>query len=921
MIARCLTVFTAPLCASLLSCSTPPANGKPTFAQWQSAPSASARAEIQALDPIWHEPGLNATGSMPLGNGEFGANVWMDAGGDLLVLLSHTDSFSEAERLLKLGRVRVHCDPPFPVDASFVQRLNIETGSLTISAQGVQLEMFVDAGSPSLFLSMTSDVPRTACATLESWRTSEHVLKGEELKSSWLMHDAPASVEVKESADVIVPSDDAVVWYHRNESSYTPFTLAHQGLSDVASSFEDPLILRTFGGRVDGDGWERVNSNTMSTAAPTRRTSMHITASCSQADDLEGWLERLGERAAAAPSFDAARKRTAAWHASRWNESFVFVNPPREKSLLETAHPIRIGYDSNAQNRFDGVISDVRFITDDANVVIANENGSTWKLAPELEAKSDFIIDAWIQPSAPQSTGRIADKITAGGSDGFLFDLQQGKLRAIVGTTTLQSDASPPVGERSHVVLAYAAGEGGKLQLCLNDTLVAESPRAVRASTSVSSAYALQRFVTLAATRGSFPVKFNGSIFTIAPQPINGKEFNDDWRAWGGSYWWQNTRLPYHGMLARGDADTMQSLFGFYSRLLPISKARASSYYNASGAYFPETMTTMGTYANADYGWDRDGKSAGDIDCAWWRWAWNQGPELVALMLDHWDYTQDRKQLEAQTLPMAREVLAYFDSRFARDADGALVISPTQSLETYWTGVVNDLPTVAGLREITSRLCALPADVGSAEDRALWERMRVACPPLPIVANTKTGEVRFAAAAKFNPQRSNCENPELFAIWPFQASGVLRDDLTVGRASYASRIEHFTNGWPQDGQQAARLGLADEAASILIAKSKNTNRAFRFPTFWGPNFDWVPDQCHGGNLMTTMQEMLLQSAGRQIVVCPALPSSWSGHFRLKAAYNTTVTASLRDGKVEWITVDPPERMQDVVLGDGWVRMR
>ncbi len=856
---------------------------------------------------------------MPMGNGELGANVWMESSGDLIVLLSHTDSFSEAERLLKLGRVRVHCEPPFPVDASFTQRLNLEAGVLTIAASGVQLELFIDAGSPSVFLSMQSDIPRSLTASLEPWRTSERVLKGEELKSSWLMQSAPTSVDVKESADVLVEAEDAVVWYHRNEFSYTAFTLERQGLASVASQFEDPLILRTFGGRLDGDGWTRTSPTTMATEAPARQTSLHITASCSQADDLAGWLDRLAERAASVPALAVARARTGAWLQSRWDDSFVFVEPPREKSLLQSAHPIRIGYDSNAQNRFVGEISDVRFITPDADVLVATENGSTWKPSDALESQTDFTVDAWISPAEANLTGRIADKLTAGGADGFLFDLQQGRLRAIVGDVTVQSDARPPVGLRSHVALVYRSGSEVSLQVYLNDALVGESTRKAKPTLSVSLAYALQRFVTLAATRGAFPVKFNGSIFTIAPHPINGKEFNDDWRAWGGSYWWQNTRLPYHGMLARGDGDAMQSLFAFYSRLLPISKARAAIYYNAGGAYFPETMTTMGSYANADYGWNREGKAAGDIDCAWWRWAWNQGPELVALMLDHWDYTQDRAQLETQTLPMAREVLAYFDTRFSRDAEGLLILEPTQSLETYWSGVVNDLPTIAGLREITARLTALPSDIGSADDRALWERVRRACPPMPTTTDAASGAIRFAAAAKFDAQRSNCENPELFAVWPFQASGVYREDLEIGRASYGARVEHFVNGWPQDGQQAARLGLAEEAANNLLAKARNTHPAFRFPTFWGPNFDWVPDQCHGGNLMTTLQEMLLQSVGEKIVVCPALPTNWSGHFRLKAAFNTTVTASLHDGSVDWITVEPPERMQDVILGEGWTR--
>jgi hypothetical protein len=195
--------------------------------------------------------------------------------------------------------------------------------------------------------------------------------------------------------------------------------------------------------------------------------------------------------------------------------------------------------------------------------------------------------------------------------------------------------------------------------------------------------------------------------------------------------------------------------------------------------------------------------------------------------------------------------------------------------------------------------------------------MKAACPDLPMRIEAGAPS-RFAPAEKFNPQRSNCENPELMAIWPFALSGVGRGLLEEGRASYATRIEKMTHGWTQDGQQAARLGLADQAASNLLSKVRNTHANFRFPAFWGPNFDWLPDQCHGGNLLTTAQEMLLQSVGDRIIVCPAVPKDWSGRFRLRAARNTTVTASIAGGVVEWLVVDPPERLRDVVAGEGWI---
>ena len=94
------------------------------------------------------------------------------------------------------------------------------------------------------------------------------------------------------------------------------------------------------------------------------------------------------------------------------------------------------------------------------------------------------------------------------------------------------------------------------------------------------------------------------------------------------------------------------------------------------------------------------------------------------------------------------------------------------------------------------------------------------------------------------------------------------------------RHDRFTNGWPQDGQDAALLGKVEEARANLLAKVANSCASFRFPTMWGPNFDWLPDQCHGSNLMLMLQLMLLQedSSGRQLFPC--WPADWSVRFKL-----------------------------------------
>ena len=158
----------------------------------------------------------------------------------------------------------------------------------------------------------------------------------------------------------------------------------------------------------------------------------------------------------------------------------------------------------------------------------------------------------------------------------------------------------------------------------------------------LTQCYALQRYMQACGGRAAYPIKFNGGIFTVEPKRM-GKPFNADWRAWGDCHWWQNVRPPYHPMLANGDFEMMDPLFRLYGSVRPLCEARAKIYHNVRGCYFRETITVWGTYSNGDYGWNRAGHQPKDVLAPWWCYAWNQGPELVALMLDRWDYTETKR--------------------------------------------------------------------------------------------------------------------------------------------------------------------------------------------------------------------------------------------------------------------------------------
>jgi hypothetical protein len=442
----------------------------------------------------------------------------------------------------------------------------------------------------------------------------------------------------------------------------------------------------------------------------------------------------------------------------------------------------------------------------------------------------------------------------------------------------------------------------------------ADLPGGSHPLSSVTRGYTLQRYVQACGGRGPYPIKFNGGMFTVEPKAM-GLPYNADWRRWGDCHWWQNVRLTCHPMLAAGDFEMMDPLFQMYESVRPLAEARARLYHAAEGCYFPETMTVWGTYSNGDYGWDRAGRLPKDVLCPYWHNAWNQGPELVSLMLDRWDYTGDETFLTGQVLPMAESALKYFDTRFKKDSAGRIVIDPTQAVETYWHGVINDMPATAGLNDITARLCALPENLTRKEQRTFFARMRAACPAVPVEEVDLGGKKvrRLSPAQKYENKRSNCENPELYGIWPFRLYGLGRPGLEEARAAYSGRNNHLDVGWGYDGNCAALLGLAGEAARILKVKCANSHPAYRWPATWGPNFDWLPDQDHGSSLLETTQLMLLQHVGNKILLLPAWPKAWDVDFKLRAPRNTVVECVYRHGKVQRLAVTPPSRRADIIL--------
>lgn len=434
------------------------------------------------------------------------------------------------------------------------------------------------------------------------------------------------------------------------------------------------------------------------------------------------------------------------------------------------------------------------------------------------------------------------------------------------------------------------------------------------AAEQVTAGYAWQRFITACAGRGAYPIKFNGSIFVTDhpgnirrekgnPQPIP-DPFDADQRAWGGRYWFQNTRPMYWPRLAAGDFDLMLPLFRMYRDQLATNAGDVRKHYDHGGAYFQETAPFWGGLP----------KITPDEPGVYTKHYYLPVLELTAMALDYHAYTGDDAFARETLIPIADAGLTFYAEHFGRGPDGKLRLEPVNSIEMYWK-VADPLPDIAALRVVLPRLLALPGSLVSVEQRDRWTKLLAETPELPI--GEKNGRrVLLPYTGEQTAPGKNTEVPELYAVYPFALYGVGRPEIDLALATWELRGVKRAKCWHQDPVWAACLGLADDARKDVIANLTNRDPRLRFPAFWEKGHDYAPDQDNGGNGELALQRMLLQADGDRILLLPAWPAGWNARFRLHAPRQTMVEGRVENGRLLDLQVTPESRRNDIVVLSG-----
>jgi hypothetical protein len=271
-------------------------------------------------------------------------------------------------------------------------------------------------------------------------------------------------------------------------------------------------------------------------------------------------------------------------------------------------------------------------------------------------------------------------------------------------------------------------------------------------------------------------------------------------------------------------------------------------------------------------------------------------------------------------MPFIEQSLIFFDEHYRMrqrirdgnewDENGKLVIYPSTSCESY-RGAKNPADLIAGLRACLTRLLALDEKYVSAERKDYY---RGFLNRIPDYSYSKVEGQPIINPAEEWVREANQELPQFYPLFPFNRFQLGDDEILVFKNTYRYAPD-FRKGkiqsWHQDGIFFARMGMTEEAADYNTRKLQDSRR--RFPTFWGPGHDWVPDHNWGGSGMIGLQEMLMQTIDEKIVLFPAWPVEWDVDFKLHAPGGTTVEARLVNGKIEYLKVIPESRHKDLKI--------
>lgn len=491
----------------------------------------------------------------------------------------------------------------------------------------------------------------------------------------------------------------------------------------------------------------------------------------------------------------------------------------------------------------------------------------------------------------------------------------------------------------------------------------------------VEENYTYYLYVMASSSRGDYPVKFNGMLWTTG----------GDARQWGSNFWGANQSCFYTALFATNHIELLDPMFNMYTKAYSSFETAARQQWGSKGIYIPETMGFDGvptlpeeiaaemqslyllkkpweqrTPAFMEYAFTKqpflsrwNWKYLGQWKSGRWVYTergdgpygpvnhiFSRGAKLAYQYWQKYEYTRDLEWLRNQAYPMLKGMAEFYRNfpNLKKSSDGKYHIYHVNDNESIW-GAHNPVEEMASMRGIFPALIRAAQILKMDSDMIpIWQEFLENLSPLatssnypdlPVKPITWVGSLPPTSAIRGNGKRLPDGNT--MPVWFFDLANWATEParLKIAQNTYdgyfqrtpiEQMIPSILSKIPAAGAMLGRT----EAVKYLVPKQLRgaerhpvmENRMDRSEGFFTTNIQRI------GRAADALQLGLVQSAPAEpggdpiIKVFPAWPKDWDAQFTLLCRGNFLVSSSIKNGEIKFVEL-LSQSGNDVQMANPW----
>lgn len=471
----------------------------------------------------------------------------------------------------------------------------------------------------------------------------------------------------------------------------------------------------------------------------------------------------------------------------------------------------------------------------------------------------------------------------------------------------------------------------------------------------VAQQYAWYLYVMGSSSRGQYPVKFNGMLWST----------NGDERKWGHLYWGANQSCLYNALFQTNHMELLDPMFDMYSRAYDSYAVAAQQQWGSRGVYIPETTGFDNTPSLPDSiaaemrdlylvrkPWEQRSQAFKDYaytkmpflsrwnwkkDEGWKEGIWHTGTKSnstfghvshifsrgAKIAYQYWlryEYTQDTAWLRQRAYPMLKGVAEFYRNfpNVRKEKDGRYHIYHINDNESIWDGhnTVEEMAAMRGIFPVAIKAARLlHAD---ADMIPVWQEFLDHLSPLP--QQTTAGKTTWVRSLLPVLQGNPSGHPDgnTMPVWFFDLCTLesSRDVQQIGNDTYNT---YFDNGI--DSTAGIYVLSKLPATGALLGRPEAIQYLVPNQLRRRKNEEVLLNRMDlsEGNQTTNVQRLGRAAEALQLALCQSVPAgpgqdnvihvfaawpvSWDAQYSLLCRGGFVVTSAMRQGAIPFVKLE------------------